>query len=170
MLIKVINTLNDMETEANNTSKPNVRKCPYCGELLPPLTNVCPSCGQIVENQNGDNDVSSIMSEIDDVCARISGTSIRIYDYILLLIPIIYIVWIIVVFVKIAKSNRLYNEFCSLRAKAQTLYGDNHRFRTYLSSKTTEMENLKSKSKTSHIIIYIIIVVDVLLLGVSLAG
>jgi len=159
-----------METEANNTSKPNVRKCPYCGELLPPLTNVCPSCGQIVENQNGDNDVNSIMSEIDDVCARFSGASIRIYDYILLFIPIIYIVWIFVVFVKIAKSNRLNNRFLSLRAKAQTLYGDNHRFRTYLSSKTTEMENLRSKSKTSHIIIYIIIVVDVLLLSLSLAG
>ncbi len=159
-----------METETNTILKPNVRKCPYCGELLPPLTNVCPSCGQIVEDQNGDNDVNSIMSEIDDVCARISGTSIRIYDYILLLIPIIYIVWIIVVFVKIAKSNRLYNDFCSLRAKAQTLYGDNHRFRTYLSSKTTEIESLRSKNKTSHIIIYIIIFVDVLLLCVSLAG
>lgn len=159
-----------METEANKILKPNVRKCPYCGELLSPLTNVCTSCGQIVENQNGENNVNSFMSEFDSLCAKISKTRIHIYDYILLLIPIIYIVWIIVVLMKIIKSNRLYNDFCSLRAKAQTLYGDNHRFRTYLASKTTEIEGLRSKSKTSHIIIYVIIVLDVLLLSVSLAG
>ena len=57
-----------MELE-EKISKPAVRKCPYCGELLPPLTNVCPSCGQIVENQDGESNVNSLKSEIDDVCA-----------------------------------------------------------------------------------------------------
>lgn len=158
-----------MEIE-DKVSKPTVRKCPFCGELLPPLTNVCPSCGQIVEDQNGENDVNSMMSKIDDVCAKYSGTSIRFYDYILLLIPVVYIVWVFVVIMKIVKSNRLYNDFCSLSAKAKTLYGDNHRFRTYLSSKTTEVERMKSKNKTSHIIIYVLLFVDVVLLSVSLAS
>ena len=111
-----------------------------------------------------------MMSQIDDVCAKYSGTSIRFYDYILLLIPVVYIVWVFVVIMKIVKSNRLYNDFFSLSAKAQTLYGDNHRFRTYLSSKTTEVERLKSKNKTSHIIIYVLLFVDVVLLSVSLAS
>ena len=151
-------------------SKTTVRKCPYCGELLPPLTNVCPSCEQIVENQNSESDVNSMMSEIDDVCTRYSGTSIRFYDYILLLIPVVYIVWVFVVIMKIVKSNRLYNDFCSLSAKAQTLYGGNYNFRTYLSSKTTEVERVRSENKTSHIIIYVLLFVDILLLCVSLAS
>ena len=155
-----------MEIE-EKVSKPTVRKCPYCGELLPPLTNVCPSCGQIVEDQKGESDVNSMMSQIDDVCAKYSGTSIRFYDYILLLMPVVYIVWVFVVIMKIMKSNRLYNNSRSLIAKAQTLYGDNHRFHTYLSSKTTEVERVRSKSKTSRIIVYILLLVDVLVLSVS---
>lgn len=159
-----------MDIEEKKTTKQSIKKCPYCGELLPPLTNVCPSCGQIVENQDGESDVGLMMSKIDGVCARYPGTSIRFYDYILLLIPIVYIVWIIVVITKIVKSNHLYNDFCSLSAKAQTLYGGNYNFRTYLSSKTTEIERVKSKNKTSHIIVYILLFVDVLLLCVSLAS
>jgi len=158
-----------MEIE-EKVSKSTVRKCPFCGELLPPLTNVCPSCGQIVENQNGESDVNSMMSQIDDVCAKYSGTSIHFYDYILLLIPVVYIVWGFVVIMKIMKSYRLYNDFRSLNAKAQTLYGDNHKFSTYLSSKTTEVEIMKSKNTTSHIIIYVLLFIDIVLLSVSLVS
>lgn len=156
-----------MELEENK-SKSTIRKCPYCGELLPVLSNVCPSCGQIIDNQNGDGDVNSMMTEIDDLCASYSRTTIRLYDYIFLLIPIIYIVWAFVVIKKIMKSNRLYNDFSSIKVKAQTLYGANHRFRSYLGSKTTEVEQLKRKSKVSHMIIYAVIIIDVLLLCVSL--
>ena len=158
-----------MEIE-EKVSKSTVRKCPFCGELLPPLTNVCPSCGQIVENQNGESDVNSMMSQIDDVCAKYSETSIHFYDYILLLIPVVYIVWGFVVIMKIMKSYRLYNDFRSLNAKAQTLYGDNHKFSTYLSSKTTEVEIMKSKNTTSHIIIYVLLFIDIVLLSVSLVS
>ena len=158
-----------MEIE-EKVSKSTVRKCPFCGELLPPLTNVCPSCGQIVENQNGESDVNSMMSQIDDVCAKYSGTSIHFYDYILLLIPVVYIVWGFVVIMKIMKSYRLYNDFRSLNAKAQTLYGDNHKLSTYLSSKTTEVEIMKSKNTTSHIIIYVLLFIDIVLLSVSLVS
>lgn len=158
-----------MELEENKL-KSTIRKCPYCGELLPVLSNVCPSCGQIIDNQNGDGDVNSLMTEIDDLCVSYSRTTIRLYDYIFLFIPIIYIVWAFVVVRKIMKSNQLYNDFSSIKTKAQTLYGDNHRFRTYLASKTSEIEGMKGKNKTSHIIIYILLVIDVLLLCISLAN
>ena len=149
---------------------PSVRKCPYCGDLIPPLTNVCPSCGQIVEDQNGDSDVNTMMANIDRVCNDSSGSSIRVYDYILLLIPIIYLVWVVVVIMKIRKSNRLYDEFHSLCSKAQNLYGDNHKFHEYLTSKTIEMEGQKKKSKTSHMIVYVLLFVDLLLLCGSLVS
>jgi hypothetical protein len=157
-----------MEVEESKVSKPSIKKCPYCGELLPPLTKVCPSCGQIVEDSEGDEDVTTMMSDIDSVCARYANTSIRFYDYILLLIPLVYLVWVVVVIMKIVKSNKLYNAFLSLKSKAQTLYGANHRFRSYLESKTTEVEQLKRKCKVSHMIIYAVIIIDVLLLCVSL--
>lgn len=157
-----------MEIEESKVSKPSIKKCPYCGELLPPLTKVCPSCGQIVEDSEGNEDATTMMAEIDNVCTKYANTSIRLYDYILLLIPLVYLVWVIVVIVKIIKSNKLYNKFLSLKSKAQTLYGANHRFRSYLDSKTTEIERLKQKNKVSHIVIYVLIFIDVLLLCVSL--
>ena len=91
-----------MEIDESKVSKPSIRKCPYCGELLPPLSKVCPSCGQIVDDSKGD-DVTTMMSEIDTVCAKFENSSIKIYDYILLLIPIVYLIWVIVVITKIIK-------------------------------------------------------------------
>lgn len=159
-----------MDTEEVKTSKVAIRKCPYCGESLPPLTKVCPSCGQIVEDEEDNSDVTTIMENIDTVCAKFSKAAIRFYDYLLLLIPVVYLVWFIVAIYKIVNSNRLYNDFISLCSKAQTLYGANHQFRNYLSKKTIEVEELKRKNRTSHIILYIIMFVDVLLLAFSLSN
>lgn len=157
-----------MEFEDSKISKPSINKCPYCGELLPPLSKVCPSCGQIVEDPDGESNATTMMSEIDDICKKYSNTSIHLYDYILLLIPIIYLVWVVIVILKIIKSNKLYNAFITQSGKVKTLYGDNNKFRSYLSSKTTEIEEIKRKSKTSHIIIYVLMFIDVILLCISL--
>lgn len=157
-----------MEVEEGKVSKPSVKKCPYCGELLPPLSKVCPSCGQIVEDPEAEYNATTMMSEIDDICKKYSNTSIHFYDYILLLIPIIYLVWVVVVILKIIKSTKLYNAFTTQSGQAKALYGDNIKFRSYLTSRTTEIEEIKRKSKTSHIIIYVLIFIDVILLCISL--
>ena len=159
-----------MEFEDNSQNKATTRKCPFCGELLPPLSKVCPSCGQIVENSEDDTNVTSFMEEIDSVCTKCANSSIRFYDYILLLIPIVYLIWAIIVIMKIVKSNKTYNAFLALRSKAQTLYGANSKFRSYLSGKTIEMEGLKQSNKIPHIIIYIILALDVILLCISLSS
>ena len=157
-----------MEVEESKVSKPSIKKCPYCGELLPPLSKVCPSCGQIVDDPEAEDNVTTMMSEIDDICKKYSNTSIHIYDYILLLIPIIYLAWGVIVILKIIKSNKLYNAFITQSGKAKALYGDNNKFRSYLTSKTTEIEEIRRKSKTSHIIIYVLMFIDVILLCISL--
>lgn len=151
-----------------NDFKTAIIKCPYCGEVLPPLSKVCPSCNQIVDDQNDVDNVNNMMTEIDTICSIYLNTNIRVYDYIILLIPIVYIVWFFVVFMKIAKSKSLYNDFCSLCSKAQTLYGDNYSFRSYLGHKRSEMQELQKKRRMSHILIYILIFVNILLLGMSL--
>lgn len=160
--------MNRMDSFEQESVKRTIKKCPFCGELLPPLSKVCPCCGQIVEDSEGGEDVTTMMSELDKVGSKYMNTSIRFYDYILLLIPLVYLVWVVVVIMKIMKSNRLYNDFLSLSSKAKTIYGDNNRFRSYLSSKSTEIEEAKRKNKTSHIILYVLILIDILLLCVSL--
>ncbi|MBR3656146.1 MAG: hypothetical protein IKN58_03125 [Prevotella sp.] len=157
-----------MEIEEETVSKPSIKKCPYCGELLPPLSKVCPSCGQIVEDSEGNSNATTMMSEIDEICKKYANTSIRFYDYILLLIPLVYLVWIIVVIMKIVKSNKLFNTFNALCSEARTIYGENHKFRKFLDSKATEIEELKRKGNVSHIIIYVLLFLDVVLLGFSL--
>lgn len=157
-----------MGAEELGTAKPSINKCPYCGEILPPLTKVCPSCGQIVEESDGDYNVNSMMSEIDEVCKKYANATIKFYDYILLLIPVVYLIWIIVVITKILRSNKLYNTFVALSSKAKAQYGANHNFRSYLSSKTTEIEEMKRKNKTSQIILYVFLFIDIALLCVSL--
>lgn len=159
-----------MELEEKLQAKQTTRKCPFCGELLPPLSKVCPSCGQIVENSEDETDVTSLMEEIDGLCTKYANLAIRIYDYILLLIPIVYLIWVIVVIMKIIKSNRTYNTFMVLRSKAQTMYGDNLKFRSYLSGKVKEMESLKQGNKIPHIIIYVILAIDIFLLCISLSS
>lgn len=156
--------------EEYNDLKVAVIKCPYCGEVLPPLSKVCPSCNQIVDSQNEADNVNNMMTEIDTICSKYLNTNIRVYDYLLLLIPIVYIVWFFVVIMKIMRSKALYNDFCSLSSKAQTLYGDNYSFRSYLGQKRTDMQELMRKSKKSHIIVYIIMSVNILLLVISLAS
>lgn len=153
--------------EEHKVAKTVTKKCPYCGEHLPPLTKVCPSCGQIVEDADGETDVASMMTEIDKICGSYSGLSIRFYDYILLLVPAVYLVWALVVITKIIRSNKKYNKFLVYKSKAQTLYGENSRFRTYLGNKITEVEEVKRKNRVSHAIIYVLLLLDVVLLGFS---
>ena len=143
-----------------------IQKCPICGDFLPPLSKVCPSCGQIIEDEG--SDVSAIMSELEDVCSSYSKLTIRLYDYILLLIPIVYLIWAVVVIVKIARSNSLYSEYLVLNSKAQTSYGENPRFRSYLGNKDIEMNKQRNKNRTSHTIIYALLIIDAILLILNL--
>lgn len=157
-----------MDTEELKTVRPAIKKCPYCGEVLPPLTKVCPSCGQIAEGSNGHNNVASMMRDINDVCKKYANATIKFYDFILLLTPIIYLLWIIGAIIKIVRSNKLYNTFISLSSQAKLQYGANHDFQSYLSSKTTEIEDMKRKNKTLQVAVYILILIDITLISVYL--
>lgn len=159
-----------MDNLEQESLKKTIKKCPFCGEHLPPLSKVCPSCGQIIDDEGEGSDVNTVMSELDGICGSYSNLAIKFYDYILLLIPIVYLIWVVVVIVKIVKSNKRFNEFQVLKSRAQTSYGDNSRFRSYLGSKNTEMEKLRNKNKTSHAIIYVLIILDAILLVFSLMG
>ena len=154
------------EIQEQESKRRTIKKCPICGEHLLPLSKVCPSCGNIVEDEGAK--VNTVMSELDKICGSYSNLSIRFYDYILLLMPIIYLIWVIIVIVKIVRSNTKYNNFVVLKNKALILYGDNPEFRSYLVHKDTEMEKQRKKNRISHAIIYALIILDAILLVFSL--
>ena len=39
------------------SAKSKVKKCPVCGEIIPALTNICPSCGAAVNKVNDDLEI-----------------------------------------------------------------------------------------------------------------
>ena len=141
-------------------------KCPICGEHLLPLSRVCPSCGHIVEDEG--TKINTLMSDLDKTCSSYSNLSIKFYDYILLLLPIIYLLWVIIVIIKIVRSNRKFNKYFVLKNQALVLYGDNPEFRSYLVRKESEMEKQRKKNTITHAIIYALIILDAILLVFSL--
>ena len=141
-------------------------KCPICGEHLLPLSRVCPSCGHIVEDEG--TKINTLMSDLDKTCSSYSNLSIKFYDYILLLLPIIYLLWVIIVIIKIVRSNRKFNKYFVLKNQALVLYDDNPEFRSYLVRKESEMEKQRKKNTITHAIIYALIILDAILLVFSL--
>ena len=61
-----VNLLLDAEVQKIRQRKqanaPKVNKCPACGEILPPLTGICPTCGK---NLN-EGDCSCVADRGDD--------------------------------------------------------------------------------------------------------
>ena len=51
-------------------AKAQVRKCPACGEIIPVLTNICPSCGAAVNNKN-DDDLLRLIKELTSKTTKV---------------------------------------------------------------------------------------------------
>ena len=64
-----VNLLLDAELQKIRQQKmanaPKVNKCPACGELLPALTGICPSCGYDVSVDNQNKELNQLMEQIN---------------------------------------------------------------------------------------------------------
>lgn len=62
------NLLIDAEVQKVKIQKqakqPKVRKCPYCGEILPPRVETCPSCGNAVPNDEDDQSLDFFIKQM----------------------------------------------------------------------------------------------------------
>lgn len=130
-------------------AKVQVRKCPACGEIIPALSNICPSCGAAVDNQRED-DLHKLLVRIEndlvDIKA-ISGSSFNI------------------------KSEKEYKEKKAIFEKdvreARVFYGENKRVQKLIAELQQELENankLHKKYKRNKLLTKIVSIPIVLLI------
>ena len=76
-----VNLLLDAEVQKIRQQKqanaPKVNKCPACGEILPALTGICPSCGHVVNNNESKNqELDFLIEQINRGLAQLkTGTA-----------------------------------------------------------------------------------------------
>ena len=54
---------------------PKVHKCPACGEILPALTGICPSCGNVVENNTSDHELNFLIEQMTRGLAQLMAAT-----------------------------------------------------------------------------------------------
>lgn len=158
----------DSELQKINMEKQlakGVIKCPACGEIVPPLRGVCPSCGHTISFSNKNTQETSLMGlkkQLDDLSIQYSKKSITFVDFILLCIPLVFIVWIFIVLLKIRKAKDIYAEFNNVLSNAFILYGNDNNAKSYLTEVRNKMEKECKKRKIFVIVAYVIVFGDVL--------
>lgn len=76
-----VNLLLDAEVQKIRQQKmanaPKVNKCPACGEILPPLTGICPTCGYVVNtNDSRNQELDFLIEQMNRGLAQLkSGTT-----------------------------------------------------------------------------------------------
>jgi hypothetical protein len=119
-----IQKINQQRAEQAKQQAPKVHKCPVCGEIMPALTGICPSCGNAVgtgtspgvEQANSD-DLNRLVSQMNSMLAQLkAGTS---------------------------QSTLLISAIEEARRKALTLYGENPKVRALTEEVAQEVELYK---------------------------
>ena len=96
---------------------PKVSKCPACGEILPALTGVCPSCGTVVDSNANNHELDFLVEQMNRGLAQLkSGTTTA---------PLV-----------IATLDEL-------RRRTMTLYGDNPKVKMLLEEVKQETDEYK---------------------------
>lgn len=73
------NLLLDAEVQKIKIQKqakePKLHKCPACGEILPALTGICPSCGNVVENNTSDHELNFLIEQMTRGLAQLMAAT-----------------------------------------------------------------------------------------------
>ena len=103
-----------------------------------------------------------LKKQLDDLSIQYSKKSITFVDFILLCIPLVFIVWIFIVLLKIRKAKDIYAEFNNVLSNAFILYGNDNNAKSYLTEVRNKMEKECKKRKIFVIVAYVIVFGDVL--------
>lgn len=152
-----VNILLDAELQQLRNKKqaaaPKVNKCPACGEILPPLTRICPTCGYTVSapaatatyGLSTPQDLETLIGQLNRAVAQLkAGTGTE------------------------AQNLATIEE---LRRKAITLYGENQKVQMVIADIDKEVATYKKGAlkrtlrKKSGCIIGIVIAIVVLIFG-----
>lgn len=115
------NLLLDAEVQKIKLQKqakaPKVNKCPACGEILPALTGICPSCGNVVDSNVHNHELDFLIEQMNRGLSQLkSGTTAA---------PMV-----------IAALDEH-------RRRAMTLYGDNPKVQALLGEVKQEIDEYK---------------------------
>lgn len=117
-----IQKINQKRAQQAKMQAPKVRKCPVCGEIMPALTGICPTCGNAVgtgEQSVGgsSDDINKLVNQMNSLLAQLkAGTS---------------------------QSTILISAIEEARRKAITLYGENPKVRAVTEEVAQEVEAYK---------------------------
>ena len=130
-------------------AKAQVRKCPACGEIIPALSNICPSCGAAVDNQRED-DLHKLLVRIENDLVDIKAISESSFN---------------------KKSEKEYKEKKAIFEKdvreARVYYGENKRVQKLiaeLQQELTTVNQLNKKYKRNKLFTKIVSIPIVLLI------
>ena len=130
-------------------AKSQVRKCPACGEIIPALSNICPSCGAAVDNQRED-DLHKLLVRIENDLVDIKTISESSFN---------------------KKSEKEYKQKKAIFEKdvreARVFYGENKRVQKLIAELQQELENvnkLHKKYKRNKLLTKIVSIPIVLLI------
>ncbi|MBQ9559019.1 MAG: hypothetical protein IJV08_03440 [Bacteroidaceae bacterium] len=118
-----VNLLLDAEVQKIRLQKqanaPKVHKCPACGEILPALTGVCPSCGHVVNNNDSKNqELDFLIEQINRGLAQLkTGTA--------------------------ASAPMTISALEEHRRRAMTIYGDNPKVKMLVDEVNQEIKTYK---------------------------
>ena len=138
-------------------------KCPACGEMVPPLSGVCPSCGHTISFANNTNQSTSLLNikkQLDDLYVLYSKKAITIVDFLILLAPFVFIVWIVYVLWKVQKSKNLNSEFSEVLSNGKILYGQDPKANSYFAEMEKKMNSANRKNKIYKVIAYVLVLFD----------
>ena len=157
----------DSEIQKINMKKQKstgIIKCPACGEIVPPLTGICPSCGHTISFSNDSEQNTSLLNlkeQLDDLLVQYSKKTITVVDFIILFVPYVFMVWMFVILWKIRKSKDIFADYNNALSNALLLYGNDSNAKSYLTDIEAKMEAAHKKNKTYMIIAYILVALDI---------
>lgn len=97
---------------------PKVNKCPACGEIMPALTGICPSCGTVVDNNAHNHELDFLIEQMNRGLAQLKSGTIAA--------PLV-----------IASLEEH-------RRRAMTLYGENPKVKMLIEEVKKEIDEFKS--------------------------
>lgn len=123
-----------------------VKKCPHCGEIIPALTGVCPSCGYVINTQSQDNkELMDLVNEMEKELEDLKSGSTDNPDE------------------QIAAID-------TYRRKARMLYGDNKKVQYLLAEIEAELERYKEKQAKKRKYFYIKLIAAIVAVVLFIIG
>lgn len=140
-----------------------VKKCPACGEIIPALSGVCPSCGHAVAVTKNDanQELLGLMAQMEAAVKDFSE-SYKLTGKDILLLYVFSIFWAAYLAYRfISDKNKL--RYQEVKRKATMLYGENKKLQTFIVEMDNEIKSIQKRNYRKAIAFVVIPLLLILL-------